>query len=167
MSGIAFESIKTNLITLFSRVFLANWFSPMFCIFIGSFPDIHLFLINRNLFRFRNRLWIFSTHFCSFTNRFCSFLLVYQWFQILSTRLPFTSRLYSFVSRSTHFCLFTQGSTSFTKLGLKSRFHQLESSLASFSITTFQIKPRKLKQLKQYIFPKWNYSMPSEKFFWE
>ena len=36
-----------------------------------------------------------------------------------------------------------QSSTSFSKLGLKSRFHQLELSLAPQSIATFQIKREK------------------------
>ena len=41
------------------------------------------------------------------------------------------------------FYSFTQGSTSFMKLGLRSGFDHLESSIASHSITTFQIKKRK------------------------
>ena len=75
---------------------LANWFSTIYCIFICSFPDIHLFLINCNLFRFLNRLWTFPTHFYSSTNRFCLFILAYQSLLLVSTRLPFTSRFYSF-----------------------------------------------------------------------
>ena len=75
---IGFKSLETNLKTLFSRVSLANWFVSIFCIFICSFPDINLFLINRNLFRFRNSLGTFSTHFYLFANRFCLFLLAYH-----------------------------------------------------------------------------------------
>ena len=96
-----------------------------------------MFLLSCNLLRFRNRLCTFSRHVCSFTNRFCSFLLFYQSLLQVSTRLPFTSRLYSFGSRSTHFYSFTQDSTSFIKLGLRSGFHQLKLSLA-FPPITFQ-----------------------------
>ena len=39
----------------------------------------------------------------------------------------------------------------FIKLGLKSGFHQLESSLSSYFITSFQIKKRK-KRYKRLIF---------------
>ena len=112
MPGIAFKSLKTNLKTLFSRLSFANGFSTIFCILICSFPDVHLFLISCNLFRFRNRMCTFSASFCSFTNHFCLFLLVCQSFLLVSTRLLFTSRLYSFMSRSAHFYSFTQGSIS-------------------------------------------------------
>ena len=47
------------------------------------------------------------------------------------------------MSLSTHFYSFTQRSTSFIKLDLKSRFHQLESSLVSHFIKTFEIKKKK------------------------
>ena len=63
------------------------------------------------------------------------------------------------MGRSTHFYSFAQGSTSFTKLDLKSGFHQLESSLVSHSITTFQIKKRK-KHYKRLNF--WVYSPQEE-----
>ena len=89
-----------------------------------------MFLLSCNLLRFRNRL-------CTFSRHVCSFLLFYQSLLQVSTRLPFTSRLYSFGSRSTHFYSFTQGSTSFIKLGLRSGFHQLKLSLA-FPPITFQ-----------------------------
>ena len=56
MSGVAFESLETNFKTLFSRLSLANSFSTFFFIFICSFPEIHLFLINCNLIRFGKRL---------------------------------------------------------------------------------------------------------------
>ena len=108
MSGIGFERLQTNLKTLFSRVSLANWFSTIFSIFICSFPDIHLFLINYNLFRFRNRLWTFSTHFYSFSNCFCSFFFVYQSFLLVSTCLPFTRCFCSFTSRFYSFILIYQ-----------------------------------------------------------
>ena len=49
------------------------------------------------------------------------------------------------------FYSFTQGSTNFITLVLKIGFHQLESSLASHSITNFQIKKRK-KSYKRLIF---------------
>ena len=103
MPGIALESPENNLKTLFSWVFLANWFSTNFCIFIYSFSDIDLFIINCNLLQFLDRLWTVSTHFYSFANRFCSFLLVYQSFLLVSTRLPFAS----------HFCLLTSRFYSF------------------------------------------------------
>ena len=135
------------LAVLFSRVFFANWFSTMFCIFICSFPDIYFFLINWNLFRFCNRFLTFSNHSCSFTYGFCSLLLVYQSFLLVSTRLPFTSRLYSFMSRSTNFYSFTQGSTSFIKLGLESRFR----SLASHFLQHFKLK-REKKRYERLIF---------------
>ena len=99
MSGIAFESLETNLKILFSRVFSANWFSTIFCIFICLLPDIHLFLINCNLFILptSTRLLIVSTTFYSFTI-YQSFLLVYQSFLLVSnhlsdvsTRLPVAS----------------------------------------------------------------------------
>ena len=55
------------------------------------------------------------------------------------------------MSLSTHLYSFTQDPTSFIKLGLKSGFHQLESSLAHDSVTTFLIKKRK-KHYKRLIF---------------
>ena len=55
------------------------------------------------------------------------------------------------MSRSIHLYSFIQGSTSFIKLCLKSGFHQLESPLASHSVTTFQIKKRK-KRYKIFVF---------------
>ena len=98
MSGIAFESLESNLKTLFSRVSLANWFNTVFCIFICSFPGINLFLISCNLFRFRNRLWSFSTYFYLFTNGFCSLLHVYHFLPTVSTCLPFlTTSFYLFI----------------------------------------------------------------------
>ena len=103
MSGIAFESLESNLKTLFSRVSLANWFNTVFCIFIYSFPGINLFLISCNLFLFRNRLWSFSTYFYLFTNGFCSLLHVYHFLPPVCTCLSFTSRFYLFTSC---FCLF-------------------------------------------------------------
>ena len=105
MKKIAFKSVKTNLNTLFSRMSLANYFSTIFCIFICSFPEIHLFLINCNLFWFCNRLWNFSTHFCFSNNRFCSFLLVYLSFLLVSTCLSLTSRLNMFMSHFFSFLL--------------------------------------------------------------
>ena len=59
------------------------------------------------------------------------------------------------MSRSIHFYSFTPGSTSFIKIGLRSGFHQLESSLASHSIT-IEIKKRKKKRYKRLTF--WVYS---------
>ena len=112
MTRISFKCPKTNLKSLFSPFSLANWFSKIFCTFICSCPDIHLFLINCYLFRFRNRLWNFSTNFYSLNNPLRLFLLVYQSFLLVPTHLPFTvqTRLWSC---STHFCSFTQGSISF------------------------------------------------------
>ena len=158
MSGITFESLKTNLKTLFGWVSLANWFSTIFCIFICSFLDIHLFLISCNLFQFRNLFWTFSTHFCSFTNRFRSFLLVYQSFLPVSARLTFVQS----------FLLIYPRSHQFFKRDLNSEFQQLESFLASHFITAFQIKKRQ-KRYERLIFgvyfPQEDANMPSEKFF--
>ena len=137
--------------SLIRKLYLAYWFSTTISIFICSFPDIHLFLINFNLLQFCNHLWTFSSHFCLFTNRFCSFLLNYQLLLLVSTHLSFTSCLYSFMSRSNHFYSFTQDSTSFVKLDLKNGFHEIKSSLASHPITTFQIKKRK-KCCKSFFF---------------
>ena len=134
MSWVAFETLKTNLNTLFSGVSIANWYSTIFCFLICSFLDIHLFLINCNLFRFRNRLW--------------TFLPISVHLLLVSTRLQFT-----------HFYSFTQGCNSFIKLDLKSGFSQLESSLASHSITTFQVKKEKNVRkdlLLGYILPRRN-----------
>ena len=53
-----------------------------------------------------------------------------------------------------------QGSTSFSKLCLKSGFHQLESSLASSSLTVFQTEKKKNVArylFLEYILPKRNY----------
>ena len=47
----AIPDFKADFKTVFSWVSLANWFSIIFFIFICSFPDIHLFLINCNLFQ--------------------------------------------------------------------------------------------------------------------
>ena len=62
-----------------------SWFSTIFCIFICAFPDINLFFINCNLFRFLNyifllvcelflpastRLLVVSTHLYLFSNSF-------------------------------------------------------------------------------------------------
>ena len=127
---------------------LANWFSTMFCIFICSFPDLHLFLINCNLFWLRNRLWTFSTHFY----RFRSFLLVYQSFLLVSIPLPRTSRLWWFMSCSIRFYLFTQGFTS--------------SSFSFYYNISNQKEKKTLKDLFfGYIVPKRNYNMHSEKLF--
>ena len=55
-----------------------------------------------------------------------------------------------------------------SKFGLKRGFYQLESSLASHSITRFWIKKRKKKRYKRlwgYNFSRRNYNKPSEKFF--
>ena len=102
MSGIAFESLETHLNTLISRGFLANWFRTIFCIFICSLPDIHLFLISCNLFVLptSTRLLIISTRFHLFTSYFYYFLLVchlplvYKSFLLVSTHLPdFSTRL--------------------------------------------------------------------------
>ena len=137
MKKIAFKSVKTNLNTLFSRMSLANYFSTIFCIFICSFPEIHLFLINCNLFWFCNRLWNFSTHFCFSNNRFCSFLLVYLLFLLVSTCLSLTSRLYMFMS---HFF--------------------------SFLLIYLKEEKTVTKHLfLGYVIPRRNYNMPSEKFF--
>ena len=146
MPGIAFENLQTNLRYLFSGVSLANWFSTIFCIFICSFPDIHLFLIGYNLFRFRQCLLTFSTHFCSFTNCFCSCLLVNQSFLLFSTRLPFIIRLHSLMSRFYSFlliCLIKALPVLLNLVYYKTGFHQLESSLASHSITAVQINKRR------------------------
>ena len=62
-----------------------------------------------------------------------------------------------------------QDPTSFRKIGLKSEFHQPKSSLASHSITTFQIKKRKniTKNLfLGYVLPRRNCNIPTEKFSW-
>ena len=82
-----------------------RWISTIFIIFICSFPEFHLVLINCNLFRFVNR---FSTHFYLFTNRICSFLLAYQSFLLLSTGLSIISRFYSFASDFYSFLLIYQ-----------------------------------------------------------
>ena len=93
-----FESLVTDLKKLFSRVTLTNCNSIFFCIFICSFPDIHLFLINCCLFRFLNYM----------------FLLVFELLLPVSarllislpasTRLLFVStRFYSFTSRLHYF----------------------------------------------------------------
>ena len=62
-----------------------------------------------------------------------------------------------------------QAYTSFSKLGLKSELHQLESSLAFHSITIFQTEKRKYvirHLLLGYILPRRSYIMPSVKFLW-
>ena len=114
MSGIAFESLETHLNTLISRGFLANWFRTIFCIFICSLPDIHLFLISCNLFVLptSTRLLIISTRFHLFTSCFYYFLLVchlpvvFTRLQVVSTRFyPFTKLFYSFTSRFIFKCL--------------------------------------------------------------
>ena len=139
-------------------MFLGNWFSTIFCIFIYSFPDIHLFLINCNLFRFRNRLWTFLTHFYSFTSGFCAFVLVYQTFVLVSTRLPFTSCFYSFTNRFYSFLLIYQ---SFLLVYLSFQIsvlmhepcptsnvnkHIIEKSQSSLSISS----SRKIRKLQKY-----------------
>ena len=61
------------------------------------------------------------------------------------------------MNHSTHFYSFTQGSTSLIELGLKSGFHQPESSLASHSIKTFQ---KRTKLLRKTYF--WGYILSQE-----
>ena len=97
MSEIAFESLETSLKTLFSRVFLANSISAIFFIYISSFPDIHLFLINYNLvivcklfLPISTRLLVVSARFYLLTSRFHYFLLVYH-LSVASTRLRVVS----------------------------------------------------------------------------
>lgn len=70
------QGLINNLKSLFSRVFLGDWFSTIFCIFIYSFPGIHLFLIKCNLFWFHDRVWFLPTQFCTFSSHFSWFLLV-------------------------------------------------------------------------------------------
>ena len=138
MSGIAFESLETNLKTLFSRVFSANWFSTIFCIFICSLPDIHLFLINCNLFVLptSTRLLIVSARFHLFTSRFYYFLLVYHLpvvftrLRVVSTRLPVAS----------YFSAYTRVISNFQHK--KPIIEKSQSSLSSSS--------RKIRKLQKY-----------------
>ena len=118
MSGIAFESLETHLNTLISRGFLANWFRTIFCIFICSLPDIHLFLINCNLFVLptSTRLLIVSARFHLFTSRFYYFLLVYH-LPVVFTRLRVVStcfypfyQTFPLVYQSLHILVLTQES---------------------------------------------------------
>ena len=157
-------SLKTNLETLFGHVPLANWFNTIVCFLFAHFL-IHLFLISCNLLRFCNHFWTFSICFYSFTNCFWLFLLDYQSCLLVYTRLLSTCRLYSFVSHCTHFYWFAHGSSRFIKRDSKIGFNELESSLASHCITTFQIKKRK-KFTKDlfwgYILLRGNYNIPSE-----
>ena len=94
-------------------------FGTIFFIFISLFPDIHLVLINCNLFRFLNRFFllvcelflpiftclliVYYIRFYMFTSRFYSFLLIYQLFSLVYQSFliifqSLSSRFYSFTS---------------------------------------------------------------------
>ena len=121
---------------------------------------------NYNWLRFLKRLWTFSAHFCSFTNCSCSFLLVYQMFLLVSTRLPFTSRLYSFMSRSI--------STPLLKappvlLNLIWREDSINLNHLWLLILLQHFKWKREKNVTRdlflwYILPRRYYNMPSEQF---
>ena len=61
--------------------------------------------------------------------------------------------------------IIVQGSCSFSKLGLKSGFHQHELSLSSHAIKTFPIKQKKMLREISF-FPRRSYNMRTEKYFW-
>ena len=81
MSGITFESLETNLETLFGRVLLVNWFSRIFKIFClpiswqsfvsYKFATYFNFVADCELFQpIFTRLLIVSARFYVFTSRF-------------------------------------------------------------------------------------------------